>query len=235
MNNLPLNIAVPGNAGIPAGQPSHKGWYSRGYLPHLDQPGLIQTLVFRLFDAVPEHVVEQWRIELNWCEGLAAADPREVQLRNRIARYEDAGHGSCWLRRQQIADMVENTLLFFDGNRYRVLAWCIMPNHVHVLIETHEGWPLFSIAHSWKSFSATEANKILRRAGTFWFRESYDRYIRNQKHLQAAQEYIDNNPVAAGLVNAKEKWPWSSAGGKRVEEMPARMPAVPDGHQDNDD
>jgi len=188
-----------------------KGWYSRDYLPHCDKPGLLQSITFRLHDAVPKPIIEQWKDELRWVDGLAADDLRVVELRRRIDRYEDAGHGACWLRDARVAPLVENTLHYFDGQRYRLIAWCVMPNHVHTLVETREGWPLNRVVHSWKSFTAQKANVIVGRKGPFWFREYHDRYIRNDKHLANTIEYIENNPNAAGLVEHAAKWRFSSA------------------------
>lgn len=210
-------------ASLPALEPSSTAsaspipspWRTRGYLPHFDEPGLVQSLTFRLHDAVPVTVVQLWKAELFWVEGLPAVDPREIKLRKLIAHYEDAGHGACWLRDQRIAALVESALLQFDGERYRLIAWCVMPNHVHVLIETLENHPLASVVHSWKSYTAQRANRILGRSGEFWFREYFDRFIRDEGHLGNATQYIEQNPVAAGLVPAKEKWRWSSAWGQR--------------------
>jgi REP element-mobilizing transposase RayT len=188
-----------------------EAWHSRGYLPHFDQSNLIQSITFRLDDAVPEIVIESWKKELAWSKRISASHPRQIELRKRIDKYEDAGYGACWLRNNNVAAIVQGTLLYFDAERYRIIAWCIMPNHVHAIAEILDGYSLSKIIHSWKSYSSQEANKILERSGTFWFREYFDRYIRDDMHLAAAIDYIENNPVKAGLVTAKEKWPWSSA------------------------
>jgi REP element-mobilizing transposase RayT len=82
-----------------------------------------------------------------------------------------------------------------------------MPNHVHVLIEM-KNYSLSNIVHSWKSFTAHKANKLLNRTGRFWMSDYFDRFIRDEKHFMATVEYIRRNPVKAGLVNAPEKWPW---------------------------
>jgi len=200
--------------------PSDSPWRSRGYLPHFNEPLLLQSLTLRLHDAVPEAVVQSWKAELAWVERLPATDPKEIELRRRIARYEDAGHGACWLRDERIAALVENALLYFDGQRYRLIAWCIMPNHVHGLIETSENWPLGSIIHSWKSYTAHVANQILGRTGDFWFREYFDRFIRDDRHFRNAVSYIEENPVKAGFVRVPAEWRWSSAWWKRGEMAP---------------
>ena len=201
--------------GEPASSPASI-WRSRGYIPHFDQSGLIQSVTFRLHDAVPEALVEQWKKELAWSAKIPATDPRQIVLKKRIAVYEDKGYGACWLRRADIASIAEQALLHFDGERYRIIAWCIMPNHVHVVIETLEGYMISEILHTWKSFIAHEANKALHRSGKFWFREYYDRYIRNAEHLANAVKYVENNPVKAGLVISKEEWRWSNAWGRRT-------------------
>lgn len=84
-------------------------------------------------------------------------------------------------------------------------------NHVHTLIEPLEGNPLARIVHSWKSYTAKEANRILGRAGRFWSPEYFDRYIRDERHLVNAISYIHHNPVKAGLAEQPEDWPFSSA------------------------
>ena len=112
-------------------------------------------------------------------------------------------------------------MLHFDGVRYRMLAWVIMPNHVHALLETLPAFPLGGIVHSWKSFSAKQANKILGRIGPFWMRDYFDRYVRGEEHLMAAMEYIEQNPVKAGLVRSANDWRWGSASGKDAGGTPA--------------
>jgi REP element-mobilizing transposase RayT len=189
----------------------NRGWYSRGYLPHFDSDNEIQSLNFRLWDAVPMRIIEGWRRELGWRKDLKQTDPRAVALRQRIEAYEDAGYGACFLRDTQIAELNENALLFFDGVRYRLLAWCVMPNHVHSLIQMVEGYSLGGILHSWKSYTAKKANRILGRSGQSWHEDYYDRYIRDDDHLRIAIDYIEQNPVKAGLVQDATQWKHSSA------------------------
>jgi len=115
------------------------------------------------------------------------------------------------LRDPAIASIVQDALQHFDGERYRLIAWATMPNHVHVMIEQIAGYPLGDVVHSWKSFTAKAANRRLRRTGAFWERDYFDRYIRDQAHLDATMHYIHENPVKAGLVARAEQWQWSSA------------------------
>ncbi|WP_296927456.1 transposase [Thiohalocapsa sp.] len=179
-----------------------KGWHSRGYLPHLDVPGLLQSITFHLEDSLPKAVMK---------EILAATEPGDPERLRCIERWLDAGHGECWLRRPEIGTLVQDALLHFDGERYRMLAWVLMPNHVHCLIETSDGHALGDVVQSWKSFTAKQANRLLGRFGTFWERDYFDRYIRDDRHLAAVVRYIERNPVKAGLVARAEDWPFGSA------------------------
>lgn len=176
-------------------------WHKRGYLPHFDGPQSTQFVTFRLCDSLPKAVVEKW-----CSEGSA-----DVVIRKRIEKYLDAGYGECWLRQKQAADVVRDSIKFFDKIKYDLKAWVIMPNHVHILISLYEKVHLPEVLHSIKSFSAKEANKVLNRTGQFWQKESFDRYIRDFRHFASVVKYIENNPVKAGLCQTPEKWEYSSA------------------------
>ncbi|MHB1294828.1 MAG: REP-associated tyrosine transposase [Anaerolineae bacterium] len=113
--------------------------------------------------------------------------------------------------------MVQSALLYFDAQRYRLFAWVIMPNHVHVLLETLAGWTLAGVVASWKTYTGRRLSALLPgsgRSGTchqVWHREYWDRYIRNARHFNVTMQYIHDNPVKAGLATKPEDWPWSSA------------------------
>jgi putative DNA methylase len=183
------------------------GWHSRGYFPHFDGQLVTQHITFGLFDCLPQHVLNRWRNELRSSAPKEAA----VELRARVQEHLDRGIGACFLREPRIAEAVECSLLFFDQQRYVLHAWCVMPNHIHALFTPMESHDMESILHSWKSFSAKECNRLLRRSGAFWQRETFDRFIRNARHYQNALRYIENNPVKAGLCGRPEDWQWSSA------------------------
>ena len=184
-------------------QRPHKEWYSRGYLPHFDHPGLVQMLTFRLADALPLEIIAE----------LARSNRNETNAkkRRRVEAYLDAGFGSCCLRDRSIARMVQGALLHFDLERYRLFAWVVMPNHVHALLEIFEEFLLCEVLQSWKSFTSKEANRILVKSGQFWEPEYFDRFIRNSRHFDCAVRYIHENPVRAGLVSTPEEWEFSSA------------------------
>jgi REP element-mobilizing transposase RayT len=111
----------------------------------------------------------------------------------------------------EIAALVEAALLHFDGQRYRMLAWCLMPNHAHAVVEMMDGHSLSDIVGGWKSFTAHKANEQLGRAGRFWHADYFDRFMRNEEHLSQTIEYVEQNPVKAGLVGRASDWAWSSA------------------------
>jgi putative DNA methylase len=185
----------------PKETPSDFGWYSRGYIPHFDGGQITQFITLRLFDSMPQDLLDKWRRE--------AQD--DVEFRKRVEAYLDAGYGECWLRREEIATIVQGCLRFHDGKKYRLTAWVVMPNHVHFLVTPLENQHLSEILHSIKSYTAHEANKALARTGQFWQPEAFDRYIRNKKHLTNTIKYIENNPVKAGLCSNPADWKYSSA------------------------
>ena len=124
------------------------GWHERGYLPHCDFPGLVQFVTFRLADSMPASRRGEWE------HLLALEDLREK--RTKLEEYLDRGVGECWLRDPRIANLCEDALQFFHNKRYELLAWCVMPNHVHVLVHVWRT-PLGKLVQSWKRRIATQA------------------------------------------------------------------------------
>ena len=185
----------------------HKGWHSRGYLPHFSDKLTTQSVTFRLFDSMPQEVLKQWELELQHLPKGSL----EIEKQKRIEEYLDRSYGCCYLKEPAIASKVQEALLHFDHDRYALHAWVIMPNHVHTLFSPRNGWEWGNILHSWRSYTANECNKILGRSGTFWMRDPHDRYIRDEQHYSNAMSYIENNPVKAGLCTTPQDWQWSSA------------------------
>jgi REP element-mobilizing transposase RayT len=124
----------------------------------------------------------------------------------RIEEYFDRGAGACSLRDPRIGEIMANALRYWDGKRYRLVAWCVMPNHVHVVCRFLPGQELAAVLKSWKSYTARRANGILGRSGAFWQREYYDRLIRNEDEFDRAVQYVVSNPERAGLKNWR--WVW---------------------------
>ena len=192
---MPIDYNFP-----PKGNKSALGWYDRGRLPHFEGGSIPQFLTFRLYDSVPQSVIEKWKNELT-----------DIQFRKSVEKYLDAGHGACFLKEPAVATIVANSLKFHDGKKYDLKAWVIMPNHIHFLVIPFIGVELSTIAHSIKSYTAHEANKVLGRTGRFWQVEPFDRYIRNARHYASVIRYIEMNPVKAGLCATPSEWRFSSA------------------------
>ena len=189
----------------------HRAWHHRGYLPHFDSGAVVQAITFRLADSLPRDVYKK---EL-------ATIRDDLVRRKKLDAMIDEGRGLCLLRRPEYAEIVQRALEHFDGDRYRLIAWVIMPNHVHVLIEQIVGFRLAEIVGSWKSFTAKEINKRRKMSGTVWSREYFDRFIRDEKHFNNATSYVENNPVKAGLVKCPEAWQYSSATRRHAGGTPA--------------
>ncbi|HZL37958.1 MAG TPA: helicase C-terminal domain-containing protein [Tepidisphaeraceae bacterium] len=184
------------------------------YLPHWTKEGAAYSITFRLADALPKQVLQEWRNEKNSIIANARDQGRELtahessrleQLTSGLVQeYLDAEHGACWLKNDDVAQIVADALRHFDGQRYLLLAWCLMPNHVHVVLRVLPGQDLPAILHSWKSHTAHEANAALGRSGDFWHAESYDRLLRDEEELVHAVKYAWGNSEKSGLMD----WKW---------------------------
>jgi REP element-mobilizing transposase RayT len=189
---------------------------SRGYLPHRETERAIYFVTFRLADSLPRELVARFRKEREASKKATAASRSGADrtyasgARNLVRRAEsclDGGLGACHMRDSRVAKIVAEAIQQFQGVRYEVLAWCIMPNHVHVVFSPLGEHKLESILHSWKSFSALMANRLLGRRGDFWQREYFDHLIRSEESLLKIVRYVKENPRKAGLLN----WPWVGA------------------------
>ncbi len=198
------------------------GTHDRGYLPHWKAEAATYFVTFRLAGTLPKTVLDKSaaeRAELadraeNSGRKLSAAENNRLRklYSEKIDAYLDAGHGECWLARPEVAHLVAESLEYFAGERYDLHAWTIMPNHVHVVLTPLGNHSLSGILHSWKSYTGTKANELLRRRGqSFWQRESYDHLVRDEKEFYRVCEYTVQNPVTAGLCKSAEAWSLGSA------------------------
>jgi REP element-mobilizing transposase RayT len=179
-----------------------RGWHERGYLPHRDEPGLIQFVTFRLADSFPRSPRSEW--EHLW----KIEDDRK--RRKELEAYLDRGRGSCYLQNAKVAALVEDSLRHFDGQRYELNGWVVMPNHVHVLFRV-TATPMAQVVESWKKFTSHEANKLLGLRGQLWQEDYWDTYMRDAAHELKSRRYIECNPVKAKLVMEARSYGWSSA------------------------
>jgi REP element-mobilizing transposase RayT len=172
----------------------------RGDLPHLFKEGCTYFVTFCLADAVPDRLKRRRKIE-------------ETASELTLAEHFDVEHsaGCRILVQPTIAAMVEKSLLHFQGDRYAMSAWCVMPNHVHVVVTPYGKFSLSSVLHSWKSFTAHKINKVLGSKGKVWQEESFDHLVRHEKAFAEFVAYTERNPVMAGLCKQPEDWPFGSA------------------------
>jgi REP element-mobilizing transposase RayT len=185
------------------------------YLPHWSAVGATYAVTFRLADSLPFAVLEALLGERKEITLRAQAAGRDLtfseasRLRElhaaKIEGILDAGQGSCLLRQANVAQIVKNALAYFNGERYDILAWCIMPNHVHVVVCPRPSHELPTILHSWKSFTSNQINKLMGRSGPLWQAEYFDHLIRDADDLERSIRYVLENPRSAGLCD----WPWS--------------------------
>jgi methylmalonyl-CoA mutase cobalamin-binding domain/chain len=177
---------------------------SRRSLPHWCQDQATYAVTFRLADSIPQKNLKEYLgLKKQWTDlesqALAKGDAKLARdARDRLAdayhqTMEDAleeGFGPDWLKNPQVAGLVAKAMLHFDGERYDLLTWCVMPNHVHALVRPLGEHKLAEILQSWKSFTAKEANKILNRTGGFWQQESYDHLLRDADDFHNQRAYI---------------------------------------------
>jgi REP element-mobilizing transposase RayT len=187
---------------------------SRGRLPHWEADHAIYFVTFRLADSLPRSVLRAYELErqnviataLAAGRALSASEEKHLKklFNEKIESKLDAGAGRCYLAEPGVADAVMKALRHFDSVRYRLYAWCVMPNHVHVLVRLLGDRKLSGVLHSWKSYSAKRANLLLGLSGEFWQREYYDHLVRNEKEFYWIVGYILRNPEKAGLRD----WRW---------------------------
>ena len=185
-------------------------------LPHWESGEAVYFVTFRLADSLPQSLLRSLAAQRADILATAKAAGRELSpgerrllarlFSRRVERYLDAGSGACYLGKPGIAELIARALLHFDGSRYTLFAWCVMPNHVHVVFRPDGGETLADIVHSWKSFTSNAANHRLGRSGRFWQREYYDHQVRSGEEFSRIVRYVAENPLRAGLQN----WRWAA-------------------------
>lgn len=220
-----------------------KPFYKRN-LPHFQSGGYAFFIKFRLTGTLPLLVVEKLKkLKEDKLKEIAAYDNQQEKIKeyNNFKRkyfliYDEyldkAAHGHKWLQQKNVAAIVKGSLHSFDEKDYYLIAYCIMSNHVHLVIwlnverdlsrslnsDTSNNlsdsnfalqYPVAYILKKIKGSTARECNKLLNRSGKFWQHESYDHAIRNNESLKRVVKYVLNNPVKAGLVENWEDYEWN--------------------------
>jgi len=142
---------------------------------------------------------------------VSALHEIERERRRRIEMFLDRGAGACWLKEERIAEVACDALRFFDGKRYELGEWVVMPNHVHLVVRPMIGWTLSVVLKGMKGTIANEANGMLGTRGRSWQPESFNRVVRDEKEMVRVRRYIRRNPAKAGLCKREEEWRWASA------------------------
>jgi len=220
---LPKNISLPHDfRGFdPITSLSQEGFsYYERHLPHWRLEGACYLVTFRLDDSLPKTVelemrreAEMWRKRLNQVlaanhgqlpeEEIAAWNKFQQVQQRKLDRLLDDGHGKCLLAEPSHRQIIETALHHFEGRRCEMLAFTIMPNHVHVLCRPLGKHRLENLCGSWKWFTTRSIQHELRRSGGLWQKENFDRIIRDADHYATAVRYIAKNPIKAGLSTDK--------------------------------
>lgn len=215
----------------------------RRNLPHIQPQGGMFFITFRLYGSIPVSEIENISNiykNTNTTDILGKSVKRLKQEQQEdyflaFDEYLDNNlNAPYYLSKPEIAQLVSDSLHFRDGRDYKLVCFCIMSNHVHMIIYNLQK-PLDRIMKELKSFTGNGALKILKNmdsevpasilnisaAGAmsykqelqdpsrFWQPESFDRIVRDRNDMANKISYILNNPVKAGFVNYWKKWKWS--------------------------
>ncbi len=187
---------------------------SRGAnLPHWFQPGVTYFITFRTVDSLPATIADQWHAQReDWLRRhgvnpaasnyhelfalLPASIRREYHIKfsGEYLANLDKGWGACVLKRPELSRIVANALQHFDGQRYHLGDFVVMPNHVHVMACLLGATRIEDLTYSWKKFTATQINRVIKTKGRFWQEESFDHLIRSPGQFAAIRRYIAKNP-----------------------------------------
>ncbi len=209
----------------------------RRSLPHIQPVNAYYFVTTRLVDSIPRSILLKLEMEREDFERQLKRvkdEAKRAELkhdfeRKHFKKYDEAldkiAAGPVWLGNERVAKIAMNAVKYYDGIRYELLSCCIMPNHMHLVFWMGEEnvkrfseslrrnrvspYIVTNTMQSIKKYTAIRANRILKRSGQFWARESYDHVIRNARSLQRVVKYVLNNPVKAGLVEQPDDWKWN--------------------------
>lgn len=187
-------------------------------LPHWSQPGTVAFVTWRTNDSMPAAVLRQWfgdrdrwlrahgiePTKVNWRQLLGELNRRIVEafwelFWNRWHDALDACHGACVLKKPELAKIVADSLHHFDNDRYLMLDFVVMPNHVHLLASFADEEAMLAQCESWKHYTATQINRRIKQHGRFWQQDGFDHLVRNDEQFGYLRRYIAENPGKARL------------------------------------
>ena len=184
--------------------------------PHWSQPGAVVFITFRTHDSIPREVVERWEREkqewlrqrgrtgAHWSVIVPTLSEQEriefFKTFNRCREeFLDTCHGRCLLKRPDLAQIIADSLLHFDGERYRMGDFVVMPNHVHLLAVFPTAEAMKAQCDSWLHYTAVRINQVIGEKGKFWQQEPFDHLVRSPEQYDYLRQYIADNPLKAGL------------------------------------
>ncbi len=206
-----------------------KTYYYR-HRPHYQPPGATMFITFRLKGSLPEFKIKEIRFKYDqikqllwnfyenphWSELIQNYYAEQKKLIELYDRYlHEAKSGPHYLKNNDVAEIVCQTMKYWHGKKYDLIAYCIMSNHVHVVlkpleINKDEYHSISRIMHSIKSYTANKANRLLNRVGQqFWEHENFDHFSRSDDETVRIVNYVLHNPVKANLVIAQKEYPWN--------------------------
>ncbi len=213
-----------------------EGLFRRRHLPHIDvedKPYFVTGCLAGSISAVGISKIRRYRNELDSRPKPIEFTTEQWEMQKHKLVFKlvddllDGESPSQYLADPRLAEILQNSFLFFAGVRYDLLAFVVMPSHHHWLFLPKRDWadsladqsttgqkamsPRESISHSIQSYTANQCNRFLGRSGTFWQGETFDHYPRDEAELLRIIHYIENNPVKAKLIEHPHEWPWSSA------------------------
>ncbi|MDO9578731.1 MAG: transposase [Candidatus Cloacimonadales bacterium] len=198
----------------------YKEFYKRN-LPHYQPENGVFFITTCLANSLPPKKLKEIKEKKNDFEQMLKQVSKSQKIivlqefHNRYFKdfddFLDSQRNNCWLSQADLRNIIIENLFYWNNLKYYLFAFCIMPNHVHIILKpklksscSYES--LSDIMFSMKSYTANECNKILDRNGSFWLHESYDHYIRNADEFDYYVDYVQQNPVKAGLIKKWSDW-----------------------------
>lgn len=188
------------------------------FRPHWCQDGVVVFITFRTHDSIPAEVLARWDREkcewlrlhgfdtgAHWSEIVPQlSKPQRIEFSRTFNRHRedflDSCQGRCLLKRPERSKIVADSLMYFDGQRYRMGDFIVMPNHVHLLAAFGTAESMKHQCDSWLHFSAYRINQMLGEKGKFWQQEPFDHLVRSPEQYQSLRRYIAENPRKAYLA-----------------------------------